>query len=42
MNHEMDQEIDDGRDFGGLTYEDFVKECEEMNPGSTGYTSDFD
>lgn len=24
------------RDIGGLTYDDFVRICEELNPGSTG------
>lgn len=42
MNYEEEDWNDDGRDFGGLTYDDFVKECEKMNPGSTGYSSDFD
>lgn len=39
MNEENEKEF---RDFGGMTFDEYLKECEEMNPGSTGYTSDYD
>lgn len=37
-----DDEIDDDRDITGMSFDDYIRICEELNPGSTGYTSDID
>ena len=45
MTIEDDDEFldtEDEKDPWGQTFEDYVKDCEKLNPGSTGYTSDFD
>lgn len=42
MNYYDDERDNEDYDVSEEELNDWLKECEEMNPGSTGYSTQFD